>query len=245
MKFSAAIVAAIAAAASVTDVSAFGVHSNLAIRRSTVAAAQSSSSLHMSLDDLQSKLLTDKPAPVAAAKKSRGRKSKQPEPAPAPTPEPEPVVVAPTKKGRKKVEKYVDLGDVEKPKAKAAPAAKPAPKPKIVKAVAPKAPKAERPLRNKVAAPPRPVRAVVAKSEAVKDPNAGLVGVALGAAPLLLAPVVALAAAKGALSKTAARREAIQEQIAEKAAAAAKKAEPNPSADAGGIVGAVVSSWLV
>merc|ERR1711966_410799 len=64
------------------------------------------------------------------------------------------------------------------------------------------------------------------------DPNAGPVGVALGAAPLLFAPVAALAAARGALSKTVERREQIQAVAAE--AAAKKKLEPNPEIDSGG-----------
>lgn len=246
MKFSAAIVAAIAATSAVTDVSAFGVNPNLAVRSTFGRTA-----LPMSLDDLQSKLLTDEPAP-AAAKKSRGRKSKQ-APAPAPAPVPEPVVVEePKKKGRAKKEKYIDLEVA--PKAKPVIGAKkerltPRPAPKEKAAAAPKkekpAPKKkqERPNRAKIVTPPRPTKAAVEKSAAAKDPNAGL-GVALGAAPLVIAPFAALAAAKGALSKTVARREIIQEKIAEQAAAAAKK-EAKADVDAGGVVGALVSKMAM
>ena len=155
MKFTAAIVAAIAATSGVADVTAFGVHSRFAVRTTR------SSTLRMSLNDLESKLLTDKPdKPAATPKKSQpAKKTKQapaPAPVPAPVPEPVPVVeVRPAKKGNKK-EKYVDLGDVATPavpKAKVQ-APKPAPAPKPVPAPPAPANKEERPARTKVAPPP-------------------------------------------------------------------------------------------
>jgi len=233
MRFTGAIVAAIAAASTVTDVSAFGVHSNLAVRRTSFEAP---SALLMSLNDLESKLLTTSEPPAKQSKPSR--KVKATPPAPALTPAPEPVVVDKKQKGTKK---YVDLGDVPAPKAKA-PAPKPAPKPQP----APRAPpapvkKQERPDRVKVVPPPPKAQPVAIKSETAKDPNAGPVGVALGAAPLLVAPLVALTAARGALGKTAARREQIQEEIAEKKRAAKAKAAADTNVDAGGVVGALVS----
>jgi hypothetical protein len=243
MKFTAAIVAAIAATSGVADVTAFGVHSRFAVRTTR------SSTLRMSLNDLESKLLTDKPdKPAATPKKSQpAKKTKQapaPAPVPAPVPEPVPVVeVRPAKKGNKK-EKYVDLGDVATPavpKAKVQ-APKPAPAPKPVPAPPAPANKEERPARTKVAPPPP--KPVAAKAETVKDPNAGPLGVALGAAPLLVAPLVALSAARGALGKTSARREQIQEEIAAKERAAKAKAKATASVDSGGVVGALVSGTL-
>lgn len=235
MRFTGAIVAAIAAASTVTNVSAFGVHSNLSVRRSSFEAP---SSLLMSLNDLESKLLTTPEPPVTPSKPSRKMKAAPPAPVPVPAPAPEPVVADKKQKGSKK---YVDLGDVATPKAKA-PAPKPAPKPQP----APRAPpapvqKQERPDRVKVVPPPPKAQPVAIKSETVKDPNAGPIGVALGAAPLLVAPLVALTAARGALGKTAARREQIQEEIAEKKRAAQAKAAADTSVDASGVVGALVS----
>ena len=88
---------------------------------------------------------------------------------------------------------------------------------------------------------PKAKARAVDRAPAVKDPNAGPVGVALGAAPLLVAPLVALSAARGALGKTAARREQIQNDIAEKEAAAKARAAADVSVDAGGVAGALVS----
>jgi hypothetical protein len=235
MRFTGAIVTAIAAASTSINVSAFGVQSNLAVPRSSVGP--SASALLMSLNDLESKLLTTPESPSKQSKTSRKMKAAPPAQVPVPAPASEPVVAEKKQKGSKK---YVDLGDVPPPKAKA-PAPKPAPKPQP----APRAPPAlvkeqERPDRVKVVPPPPKAQPVAIKS-AVKDPNAGPVGVALGAAPLLLAPFVALTAARGALGKTAARREQIQEEIAEKKRAAEAKAAADTSVDAGGVVGALVS----
>lgn len=247
MKFPAAIVAAIAVNSAVTDVAAFGVHSKLAVRRSPSTSGPST--LRMSLDDLQSKLLTDKPAPAAEVSSKKSPPSRKPKPAPPAPPAPvavavpEPVVVAevtPAKKGKKK-EKYVDLGDVATPAAPKAKvqATKPAPAPKS--APAPPAKKEERPNRTKVFVATPPPKPVAAKADAVKDPNAGPLGVALGAAPLLVAPLIALTAARGALGKTAARRELIQEEIAAKELAAKAKTSATASVDSGGVVSALVS----
>lgn len=241
MKFSATIIAAVAAT-TVTDVSAFGVNSGFAIRQSTFS---SPSSLY-ALADLESKLLSDGPAPKATKPKRekvvrepRAKKSKaKAAPAPEPVPEPEPVVVEekPAKKGRKskvKTSQYVDLSD-EVPKVKKAAPTLSSPKrltPKPVKPVKPKKEKAP-----KAAAAPR--------STADADPNAKTVGVALGAAPLVLAPFIALSAARGALSSTVARREEIQQEIAAKEAAAAK-IERQSDVDGGGVAVALVSYIIV
>merc|ERR1711906_86587 len=140
-----------------------------------------------------------------------------PAPAPAPAPKQSP---APKPVRKPKPEK---APPTPKPKKAA-----PAPKPEKV-APAPK-PKAERASKKVVTPPVPPQKPDLPKPKS--DPNAGPVGVALGAAPLLFAPVAALAAARGALSKTVERREQIQAFAAE--AAAKKKLEPNPEIDSGG-----------
>ena len=237
MKFSATIIAAVAAT-TVTDVSAFGVNSGFAIRQSTFAS--SPSSLY-ALADLESKLLSDEPAPKAKKEKRekvvrepRAKKSKA-APAPEPVPEPEPVVeVKPAKKGKKskaKTSQYEDLGDIEV-KAKKGPPKASAPKPINPKPVKPKV---ERPKKEKA-----PKAAAAPKAAVDADPNAKTVGVALGAAPLVLAPFLALSAARGALSSTVARREEIQQEIAAKEAAAAK-VERQSDVDGAGVAGALVS----
>ena len=95
MKFSTVSVLAAIAATNLHAAAAFGVHSRLAV-------THRSSSLRMSLDDLESKLLSE-PAPKgrkAAVKKSAPKK---------PVEEPKPAPVAPAKKERAAKVKYVDL----------------------------------------------------------------------------------------------------------------------------------------
>ncbi|KAL3910315.1 MAG: hypothetical protein SGARI_002185 [Bacillariaceae sp.] len=141
------------------------------------------------------------PAPVpvpapAPVKAKRTPKAKAPAPAPpAPTPAPEPKA--------KKVSK----------KKAPEPVAPPAPAP-VVKAKKVKAPK---PVVVPTPPPKKPVAVTT------KDPNAAA-GVALGGAPLLLAPLAALAAGRSVLSGTSARRQKIQEEMAEFERAKAKKA---------------------
>jgi len=246
MKFSASIVAVIAATSAVSDVSAFGIN-NLAVRRSTFT----STARTMALDDLESKLLSD-PAPTKT-KKERAPKKQKKVKAPEPEPEPEPVVEATKSKyAPKKKEKRVkkanpnayDLSGVDevaKPKVTQTKKAPPAPKPKKEKPAPVKkeksAPKPKKVKPAPVVKAPSPPKST---SVATKDPNAGL-GVVVGGAPLLLAPLVALSATRGALSKTAARREAIQEAAAEKERQAKAKAAVDTDVDSGGIVGALVS----
>jgi outer membrane biosynthesis protein TonB len=227
MKFSTVSVLTAIASSSVGNVSAFAPHTRL-----SVAQQRSSASLRMSLDDLESKLLTapeptkkgSKPAPKPApVKKEKPAKKVEEKAAPVAAPAP-----APAKKEKATKVKYVDL-PTPPPAPKAAPVkvekVKPAPKPK-----AERAPPA-----------PRPERAAVVSTPGEKDPNAGTLGVALGAAPLLVAPVIALSAARGALSKTQARRAQIQKEIEEKEAARKAKLVANPDVDVGGVAGALVS----
>lgn len=245
MKFSSVTV--IAALSAINDASAFAPHSRLAV---THRISSNAGSLRMSLDDLESKLLTD-PAP-------RGRGKPAPKPAPKKVEAaaaPAPPTPAPTKKERPQKVKYVDLGDVpapapapkaapvkvEKPKPVKVEKSKPVevekPKPVVVKAEKPKpAPKKAAPVVVPVPSPPAPKAVVTAE----KDSNASL-GLALGAAPLIIAPVALLAGARGALSKTQARRAEIQKQIEEKEAAK-KKAEKQADVDGGGVASALVSN---
>jgi hypothetical protein len=171
----------------------------------------------MSLDDLESKLFSE-PAPKAARKPAPVKKEKaapkKKEEAPVAVPPPAP---APTKKERASKTKYVELP----------PAPAPVKAPKAAPVKAERKPREEKPR-------PAPV-AKTAVAAAEKDPNASTLGVALGAAPLLVAPLVALAGARGALSKTQARRAQIQKEIEEKAKEAARKrVERSADADGGG-----------
>ena len=90
--------------------------------------------------------------------------------------------------------------------------------------------------------PPPKAKSVVAppKKPTESDPNAGLVGVALGAAPLVLVPFVALSAGRDFLTKTAARRAEIEAEIAAAEAAKAKKAR-DAQVDSAGLAKAGVS----
>ena len=105
---------------------------------------------------------------------------------------------------------------------KAAPAPAPAPAPKP----------APKPVAKKVVAPaPAPV--------AKKEDAPILQGVALGAAPLIDVPVLALGAGRNILSATKARREKIQAEIEEYERK--EKAKVDAEVDAGGIFGALVN----
>lgn len=223
MKFSTVSVVAAIAATSLDNAAAFAPHSKLAIG----SRVSNSPSLRMSLDDLESKLLSEpapkgrRPAPV---KKEKPAPKKKEEPAPAPVP------AAPAKKERASKVKYVDLPPAPAPVKAPAPA----------KAAPVKAERAK-PERKPREEKPKPVaqpKAVATTAE--KDPNASTLGVALGAAPLVVAPFVALAGARGALSKTQARRAQIQKEIEEKEAAR-KKLERNAEVDGGGVASALVS----
>ena len=150
------------------------------------------------------------PAPAKAEKQSK--KAKKVEAPPAPAPEP-------PKKEKK-----------QKPSKKAAPA----PDPIAAKIESLKPPKSEPKAKR---APPAPKRAP-AKSVSA-DSNALPLGVALGGAPLLLAPIVALGAGRDLLSKTQARRAQIQQEIAEEEERK-KKAALNADVDGGELGKALV-----
>jgi hypothetical protein len=189
------------------------------------------------LEDLEAKLLGgDEPAKKAEKKK----------PAPKPTPAPKPV-----KKEKSKPTAEVNSMKAELEALKSTPVAspKPSPAPKPTPAPKPVKPVKEKPVPKVVPPPPKAVKPkpVVPKPPAhPAGPDALAVpkGVALGAAPLVLGPVVALAASRDFLSKTAARREAIQQEIAAREAALAKK-KGSAEVDFGGVAGAAVRYSLV
>lgn len=156
----------------------------------------------------------EKPAP---APKPEKKAKKAPEPTPAPAP-------APKAETKSKPAKYEKLDVPKKEKAAPAPKAPKEPKAKAVPVpVAKPAPKPKAPAAPKTA-----------------DPAAVPAGVALGAAPLLLAPIVALGAGRGVLSNTKARREKIQAEIAAAEAAKAKK-KADAEVDGAGLTTALVS----
>jgi outer membrane biosynthesis protein TonB len=152
------------------------------------------------------------------------------------------------KKGQKKAKAAPTPAPVvESPAPAPAPVVvqeKKADKPKKEKKV--KEPKTKPDVKNIVVAPtPAPVpvpQKVPATKTVTKDPNAVLTGVALGGAPLILAPLVALAAGRSTLINTKGRRDEIAKNIEEfNAAEAARKAKKNTDIDLIGLGKAVVS----
>jgi hypothetical protein len=115
---------------------------------------------------------------------------------------------------------------VEKPKVE---------KPKIQKPVAKTSPT---PKVEPVKPVPKKVTAVTKAPTVSAEPANISLGVALGAAPLVVLPLLALGAGRGALSKTVARREQIQKEI--EAVEKKKRAKFNPPADSVGIAKATV-----
>lgn len=234
MKFSSfavlAVVAPLAAGfAPTANQRQFAARSNVA---STAPRSTARGAMSMELSDLEKKLLDPTPSgPPARASKPKpqpkAKQTKKVEPAPAPTPAPEPVKA----KGKKSKGGY-DLSGVETSKPK------PAPKPTPVKV---EKPKVEKP--KKVAPPPKKAAPAAPKPSApvVKDDNAVPTGVALGAAPLVLAPLALLGAGRGILSGTKERREKIQKEIADFEAAKQKKAIDS-EVDGAGLATALVGS---
>ena len=110
--------------------------------------------------------------------------------------------------------------------AKAAPVA---PVPVVTKAA---------PAPVPVVAKPAPVVQAVSTADASVIPT----GIALGAVPLVLAPLVLLTAGRDTLTKTKARRDELYEQIEkfEKAQEEAKKRKVDAQVDAGGLIQALV-----
>jgi len=156
--------------------------------------------------------LTPAPAPKKAPKAKKSKAEPVPEPVPEP-PEPK------SKQSKK-----------SKPAPAPAPAAPPKPDPVTAKLEALKA----------KATPSKPPKASLPKAPANSHPNAVPLGLALGGAPLLLAPFVALGATRDVLSKTQSRRSKIQEEITAKEAAAAARKAAAADVDASGVATALV-----
>jgi hypothetical protein len=180
------------------------------------------STLKMALeDDLESKLFS---SPAENKKKSKEAAKQAKATATAPTPKS--VLLASEKRAGLDGINTSDINydsSFGKPAAKVKPVKavkpvaakkeKPPPKPKPVRA-----PREELdlPPRRKQGGLPKQAPAAVAKPPSNVDPSILPEGLALGAAPLILAPVAALAVGRSFLSKTSARRQAIQEAIDEK-----------------------------
>jgi hypothetical protein len=116
------------------------------------------------------------------------------------------------------------------------------PKPKVVKDKMVKAPPKPRPKPVKSAsyqfeAPKLPTIKIPEVAKPPTEPSTLFKGVALGAAPLVLAPVAALALGRTFLTNTAARRQAIQDGIDE---AKALKESKSTEVDFGDLFKAVV-----
>jgi hypothetical protein len=202
----------------------------------------------MSLEDLEKKATSGDLKTVDTSQGYRYRKA-PPDPKPVkPDAPPRPVKAGKPKEEKPKVEMPKFETPVEKPvasqkavaptKAKAVkdqyvdiPTTKKVekPKPQPFAAKAPIQPKAAKPAPP----PPKPKAPVVVEPNALRD------GVVLGAAPLLLAPFVALTAGRGVLAGTKARREKIQQEIAAVEAAKLKKSKES-AVDGTGVVGALV-----
>jgi hypothetical protein len=217
------------------------------------------------LADLEAKLLAppeaapkkaakvEKPRPAPKAKVEKPKPAPKPSPkaraapVPAPTPKVElPPARVPSVSSSKKSTiskssstKY-DLGGVPE-KAK---------KQMKIQATARTTPKVEKPKADfKLPSPPKfmaPKAGAAKKVAAPKapvdsDPSAIPLGVVLGGAPLVLAPLVALAAGREFLSKTAARRSQIEEDIAAREAAK-NKPVIGADVDGAGLASAVVST---
>ena len=193
-----------------------------------IAIHQPVAPLSMALEDLESKLLGTTPEPKKAAPPAKQAPNK---------------MAPPTKQAPKKPESdnlAMSLSDIKyesTPPKKLVKAGKPPPKPKAVREKPPPKPKVVREKkvvveRKKVVRPPPPPKPVKPS-----DANTVVQGVAIGAVPLVALPAIALLAGRDFLSKTAGRRQAIQEEIAVRAL---EKERKNAEVDAGGLVKAVV-----
>ena len=173
------------------------------------------------------------------------KKRKQPAPRPRPAPRPKPAKRAPAPRPKPAPKRA--------PAPKPVPAPKPAPPPKVEKAPRRKAPvPAPRPAPKKVKSAPKrsrksPPRVPPPPPKSRADPLTVPEGIALGAAPLVAAPVVALAAGRSFLQGTQERRAKIQEDIDRKARIAAEKEKNKIAAskDSGTLTKAGVSNSFV
>jgi hypothetical protein len=149
---------------------------------------------------------------------------------------PTPTNVKTTTEKAKVVTPKVEKPKIEKPVSKISPKTIESPKKELPKTSTP-TPKIE---------PPKPVPKKVAVPKAPVDPAEPAnvsIGVALGAAPLVALPLLALAAGRGTLTKTIARRDQIQKEI--EAVEKKKRAKFNPQTDSAGIAKASVRFYFM
>ena len=163
----------------------------------------------------------------------KGGKKVKPTPAPEPVPEPAPAPKSKRQSAKKEVEPKPTPAPAPKSKAKPEPAPEPAPKAKPKKESKPKKVKPE---ALKIPPPPPPPPRVKEASVATKAS-----GVALGAAPLVLAPAALLVAGRGVLTGTVERRAKIQQEI-EEIEKAKRKKQLQSEIDTGDLAKAVVRS---
>jgi len=230
------------------------------------AGKAASRPLNMAIEDLEAKLLGTEEKPKKQAKRvekkegkpkpeKRGTAKKEPEKSPLSLSDIEYEFATPAAKEKpSKPEKKQPASRAEKPKPEKKKPAPRAEKPKPEKKQPPQreVKKREIPKREiKVLEPPKfqapslpqpakkPKKPVpVAPSKASSGTDTVVKGVALGAAPLL-APLVALGAGRSFLTKTAQRRQKIQDEVAE-FEAKKKKRQEQADIDAGGLFTAVV-----
>lgn len=174
---------------------------------------------------------------------------------------PEPVVSKPAKKGKEsKKKEVVEVKEVapeptKEKKAKKEKPQKKAPEPKAEKPKKEKPQKVEKPKKEKAQKVEKPKKSVSPPSVSLpkpKSPNSKLpspkqpfalpVGVALGAAPLVALPVLALLASRSTLQNTKQKRDEIATEIAENEARKAARREKTTDVDLGGLLKAGVSS---
>ena len=227
MKFSAITVVA---AVSASQVSAFVPSSSVGVRPSAFSVqpqmAKKSDYDLGDLGDLSAPVPAPVPAPAPAEKEKAPKKEKAAKPEPAPKAE------KPKPKSKKQLKAEAEAA--AKAEAEAALQAKI----EAEAAAAKKAPKQKKEKAPKKAPEPKAKAAPVAAPPADSDPNAGPIGVALGAAPLVAAPFVALSAARGTLQRTKERRDKIQAEIDAFEAAQAKK-QISASVDGGDLTKAL------
>lgn len=259
MRFSAVTVLA-ALTASSTEVSAFGFSSftggQLSSRNNV---AFSRSTLSMSLDDLESKLSAPVPETKAPVKKEKKPKAEKPKK------ESKKERVA--REAAEQAAAEASLKAAAEAEAAAAAAAKPKAKKTKTKAatydldtgkVGKKEPAPKAPKKVKESAPKKDISFPTPKLPSVSLPKPKpstpkpksdsdvnpLVGVALGAAPLVAIPVIGLSAVKDSLTRTQARRQAIEDDIKAREEAR-KKQILNADVDGGEVVKAAVSIFCI
>lgn len=209
--------------------SAFNGRTKIALP-TTGASTYSRSAVCMSLADLEDKLLGgETKTSKSGTTKVIAPKTPAPTP-PSPTPVPKTKLVLPTPTKTTATKPGI-IAPPPSPKKVIDPTPKLSPKPV--------SPKPIQPQSFKQVGPPTTLTKPKSVTEAAPAEPANVpLGVALGAVPLAVLPLVALAAGRGALTNTVARRGQIQKEIEE--IQAKKKAKYSPPTDAGRLAKALV-----